>query len=112
MVWLIIGLLLASIALITTHLPQFQTNCKEQFDQRELEFVVKCDQATGSLKSLVCFLVMFKIVYYFSSEVNGYSILNTFEQGERHDVTGQEFTAIDIIGNFLLYGTIVISVFY
>ncbi len=106
--WFFISIVLLMVCILTKGNEKFLTGFWLEFDRTKLIDTHTTAYSTRVLKTLFCFLIVYRILNWFAKDATGNSIISTMDK-----VTGysreakRNFTAADVISNILLFLTII-----
>jgi hypothetical protein len=108
--WVIIGTIALIISLGTFGSENFRVQRSVQIDTSSDINSWIGNFSTSSLKALIIFLAVYRILNGFIKARKGVFIINTFKQSSwHHDIANRKITALDVIVNFVLFVTIIAS---
>ena len=109
-VWVAIGTIALIISLGTYGSENFRIQRSVQSDTSSGINSWIGNFSTSSLKALIIFLAVYRILNSFIKARKGVFIINTFKQSSwYHDIANRKITALDVIVNFVLFVTIIAS---
>lgn len=107
-VWLIIGIILFMIYLLARDIPEFEIKRSEI--AKGINRYITNNTLSG-LKSLLIFLLSYKVLNSIMKSITGDCLVNTYRQMSwKHDTEERPITSLDVTFNIILMVVIVVSV--
>lgn len=109
-IWFTIGLIQFCIYLLTKDNLNFKILRGPNFDTNSLINNYVSDATTASLKTLLYFLIVYKLFNSIMKKLTGNYLLNTYKQMFwTHDTIRRKISGLDVVFNILLFAIILIS---
>lgn len=109
-IWLVIGLTQFCFYLLTKDNENFKIYRSQNFDPNNFFNNYISETTTSSLKTLLFFLVVYKIFNTIIKKLTGNCLLNTYRQiSWSHDTIKRKISGLDVVFNVLLFVVIAIS---
>ena len=109
-IWLVIGLTQFCFYLLTKDNENFKIYRSPKFDPNSFLNNYISETTTSSLKTLLFFLIAYRIFNTIMKKLTGNCILNTYRQMSwSHNTIKRKITGLDVVFNLLLFIIIIIS---
>lgn|GEM_PF-1348882 len=109
-IWLAIGLTQFCFYLLTKDNENFKIYRSPNIDANSLLSNYLSDTTTSSLKTLLFFLISYKLFNTVMKKLTGNCLLNTYRQMSwSHDTIKRKISGLDVVFNVLLLAVIIIS---
>jgi hypothetical protein len=109
-IWLVIGLTQFCFYLLTKDNENFKIYRSPNIDPNSFLNNYISDTTTSSLKTLLFFLIAYKIFNTIMKKMTGNCLLNTYRQMSwSHDTIKRKISGLDVVFNLLLFVVIIIS---
>ena len=109
-IWLAIGLIEFCIYILTKDNMNFKIYRNPNIDPNSFFSKYVSDTTTSSLKTLLFFLITYKIFNTLMKKLTGNYLINTYRQRSwSHDIIKRKISGLDVVFNILLWIVIIIS---